>query len=67
MARGQIGNDVPLVSLPCELAASWSISRGTGSIILDGTNLAIDAGENPGYNGSLKVSSKPIDTDVTKR
>lgn len=56
VANGNVGNDVTLVSIPCEDAATWDISRGSGSIILDGTNYAIDAGENPGDNGALKVS-----------
>lgn len=55
VASGNVGNDVTLVSLPCEEAATWDISRGSGSIILDSTNYAIDAGENPGDNGALKV------------
>ena len=55
VANGNVGNDVSLVSIPCEDAATWDISRGSGSIILDGTNYAIDAGENPVDNGALKV------------
>lgn len=56
VAKGNVGNNVPLVSISCDDAATWDISRGSGSIILDGTNYAIDAGENPGDNGALKVS-----------
>lgn len=55
VANGQVGNAANLVSLDCDDAASWDLSRGSGSIILSTTNYAIDIGENPGNTGSLKV------------
>jgi len=48
-------NGVPVVSLPCDQASTWSISPGSGSVIVSGTNFALDAGSNPGNNGALKV------------
>lgn len=36
-------------------AKYWDINPGSGSVVLSGTNLALDAGENPGNNGALKV------------
>ena len=36
-------------------ATQWDINPGSGSVISSGTNLALDAGSNPGNGGSLKV------------
>jgi len=33
----------------------WDINPGSGSVLLHGTDLALDAGSNPGNNGLLKV------------
>ncbi|OCF74451.1 hypothetical protein I204_04826 [Kwoniella mangroviensis CBS 8886] len=33
----------------------WDINPGSGSVILSGTGLALDAGSTPGNNGALKV------------
>jgi hypothetical protein len=55
VAAGQVGNGTPLVTLDCAQAAGWDISPGSGSVILSGTSFAMDAGNNPGNNGQLKV------------
>jgi len=34
---------------------NWDINPGSGSIILSGSSLALDAGSSPGDNGALKV------------
>lgn len=33
----------------------WDINPGSGSVVLSGTDLALDAGSSPGNNGGLKV------------
>ena len=33
----------------------WDIERGSGSVILFNSQLALDAGENPSNGGSLKI------------
>ncbi|WWC88964.1 uncharacterized protein L201_003879 [Kwoniella dendrophila CBS 6074] len=45
-------------SVACNAAGynvRWDINPGSGSVILSGTGLALDAGSNPGNNGALKV------------
>ena len=54
----QVGNGTPLVTMDCSQAAGWDISPGSGSVILTGTNYAMDAGTTPGNNGLLKVSDR---------
>lgn len=44
-----------VISADCSGAKTWDINPGSGSIILSGTSFAIDAGENPGNNGGLKI------------
>ena len=56
VAANQVGNGTPLVTMDCNSAAGWDISPGSGSVILTGTNFAMDAGTTPGNNGLLKVS-----------
>ena len=56
VAAKQVGNGTPLVTMDCSQAAGWDISPGSGSVILTGTNFAMDAGTTPGNNGLLKVS-----------
>jgi hypothetical protein len=56
VASGALGDETNVVVLDCNDAATWDISPGSGSIILTGTNYALDAGENPGAIGGLKVS-----------
>ncbi|WWC69835.1 uncharacterized protein I206_103778 [Kwoniella pini CBS 10737] len=48
----------PVVSVACSNAnylTNWDINPGSGSVILSGTGLALDAGSTPGNNGALKV------------
>jgi hypothetical protein len=56
VAANQVGNGTPLVTMDCSQAAGWDISPGSGSVLLTGTNFAMDAGSSPGNNGLLKVS-----------
>jgi hypothetical protein len=56
VASGALGDETNVVVLDCNDAATWDISPGSGSIILSGTNYALDAGENPGAIGGVKVS-----------
>jgi len=56
VANGALGDDTNVVVLDCGDAATWDISPGSGSIILAGTNYALDAGENPGATGEVKVN-----------
>lgn len=51
------GDGTPVVSLDCARAglSKWDINRGSGSVVLTGTNFALDIGLNPGNNGPLKV------------
>jgi hypothetical protein len=58
VAASQVGNGTPLVTMDCNSAAGWDISPGSGSVILTGTNYAMDAGTTPGNNGLLKVSDR---------
>ena len=58
VAAGQVGNGTPLVTIDCNSAAGWDISPGSGSVVLTGTNFAMDAGSSPGNNGLLKVSGR---------
>ncbi|WWC62264.1 uncharacterized protein I303_104860 [Kwoniella dejecticola CBS 10117] len=47
-----------VVSVSCagtNYFTNWDINPGSGSVILSGTGLALDAGTNPGNNGALKV------------
>jgi hypothetical protein len=55
VAAGSITNGTPLVTMDCAQAAGWDISPGSGSVVLTGTNYAMDAGVTPGNNGLLKV------------
>jgi hypothetical protein len=55
VTANQIGNGTPLITMDCAQAAGWDISPGSGSVILTGTNYAMDAGSSPGNNGQLKV------------
>jgi hypothetical protein len=56
VANGQVGIETNVVTVDCNDAAAWNISPGSGSVILTGTNYALDAGENPGEQGGVKVS-----------
>lgn len=52
---GQVNAGTPVVALDCASAAGWDINPGSGSVVLTGTALALDAGVNPSNNGALKV------------
>jgi hypothetical protein len=56
VAAGKVTNDTPVVTLACQAASFWDISRGSGSILVTGTNYAFDIGLNPTNNGGVKVS-----------
>jgi hypothetical protein len=49
-------NGTPIISVDCGAAALWDIVQGSGSIILSGTNFAIDLGLQPGNNRPIYVS-----------
>ena len=52
-----VGSEVKSVSCSdSNWATKWDIDYGSGSVILTGTGLALDAGSNPGNFGLLKVS-----------
>ena len=57
-------NGAPVHSVPCYYGSLWDIDRGSGSIILSGTDYALDAGSNPGNNGAVKVSLLFMDLDL---
>ena len=47
---------IALVALDCGTASGWIIDRGSGSVLLAAnTGFALDAGENPGDHGGLKI------------
>lgn len=55
VAAGQVNAGTPVVAVDCASAAGWDINPGSGSVLLTGTALALDAGINPANNGALKV------------
>jgi hypothetical protein len=52
---GTPGVGTPVGSVACNTASKWDINPGSGSVILTGTNFALDAGSSPGNNGALKI------------
>jgi hypothetical protein len=42
-------------SIDCRHATRWDINPGSGSVLLTGTNFALDAGVNPANNVPAKV------------
>lgn len=52
-----LGNGTPVVTLACDVASLWDISKGSGSVLVTGSNYALDIGLEPTNNGGLKVSS----------
>ena len=56
-AQTRNGAGEPVYTQDCNTAgtATWDINPGSGSVILHGSNLALDAGSNPGNNGGLKL------------
>lgn len=56
VAAGTVTNGTPVTTLACAAASYWDISKGSGSVVVSGTNYALDIGLQPGNNGALKVS-----------
>ncbi|WRT68135.1 uncharacterized protein IL334_005110 [Kwoniella shivajii] len=57
-AAPKTGSGSAVTSVACtgtSYATLWDINPGSGSVVLHGTNLALDAGSTPGNNGALKV------------
>ncbi|WWD21760.1 hypothetical protein CI109_106247 [Kwoniella shandongensis] len=58
-ARGNsipiIENGTPVGTVDCAYARTWDISPGSGSVILSGTNFALDAGTGWDNNEKVKV------------
>lgn len=65
VSAGQLGNDTPVITVDCSSASFWDISRGSGSVLVTGTNYALDLGLNPGNNGNVKVSRLPSFHEAT--
>jgi hypothetical protein len=62
----QPANGVQLVTRDCSSATRWDISPGSGSVIVTGTNFALDAGVPQGNNMVAKVwQSYPGSTQQT--
>lgn len=61
VAAGQVTDGTPVVTLDCGVASYWDISRGSGSVIVSGTNYAFDIGLSPTNNGPVKVSLPFVD------
>lgn len=45
----------PLTVVDCNKAVRWDINPGSGSVIISGTDFALDAGVNPSNNVPAKV------------
>jgi hypothetical protein len=59
-------NGVGLVTSNCDTATRWDINPGSGSVIVSGTNFALDAGVPQGNNMYAKVwQSYPGSTQQT--
>nr|ODO04104.1 hypothetical protein L204_00459 [Cryptococcus depauperatus CBS 7855] len=54
-ANANYANGVQVVSVPCDQAHRWDINPGSGSIILTGTNFALDAGTGWDNNEIVKI------------
>jgi hypothetical protein len=48
-------NNVGLITTDCRTATKWDINPGSGSVIVSGTNFALDAGVPQGNNNPAKV------------
>nr|XP_018266051.1 uncharacterized protein I303_00020 [Kwoniella dejecticola CBS 10117]OBR88209.1 hypothetical protein I303_00020 [Kwoniella dejecticola CBS 10117] len=44
-----------VTSVPCETAVKWDVSPGSGSILISGTNWALDAGTGDQDNAIIKI------------
>lgn len=64
VADGNFNNGTPVTTLLCSVASFWDISPGSGSVVVSGTNYALDIGLQPGNNGPVKVS---LDTFSLRR
>jgi len=51
------GSGYPITTQDCNFASTirWDINPGSGSVLVSGTNYAMDAGSNPGNNGGVKI------------
>jgi hypothetical protein len=56
VSAGQVTDGTPVITLGCELASLWDVSKGSGSVLIWGTNHALDIGLTPGTGGRVKVS-----------
>lgn len=52
-------NGVQVVTVNCDQAKTWDINPGSGSVILHGTNFALDAGTGADNNEIVKVRPLP--------
>lgn len=57
VASGAIGIETNVVTIDCSTAADWNIRPGSGSVILSGTDYALEAAGATGEKGGLVVSS----------
>ncbi|AAW41073.1 hypothetical protein CNBA5520 [Cryptococcus deneoformans B-3501A] len=48
-------NGVQVVTVSCDQAQTWDINPGSGSVILHGTNFALDAGTGSDNNEGVKI------------
>lgn len=58
-----LGNDTPVVTMACDVASLWDISKGSGSVLITGTKYALDIGLTPSNNGGLKVCLRQVLAD----
>lgn len=56
VGTGPIQNGTPVLGVECQVAPGWDINYGSGSIVLSGTEYAVDIGLNPQDHGQLHVS-----------
>nr|XP_031860805.1 uncharacterized protein CI109_003849 [Kwoniella shandongensis]KAA5527877.1 hypothetical protein CI109_003849 [Kwoniella shandongensis] len=50
-----LADGVPVGTIDCSQARSWDISPGSGSVLISGTNYALDAGDGRTNNEKLKI------------
>lgn len=50
-----VTNGTQVVTVDCRHATRWDINPGSGSVVLSGTDFALDAGVNPSNNVKAKV------------
>lgn len=66
VSAGQVTDGTPVITLGCDLASLWDVSKGSGSVLVSGTNHALDIGLTPGNGGRVKVSHAP-ETELEAR